>query len=150
MFDPPFDIEVSDLRSDGYNYISDWSWYNKVDGDTAFIYQTNFEDDPIFARLVDIGNWKIRDSIEIKEFIELKHGTLVSPIHKSADTLNFFVQGHRSGLYSNCTVLGSHLTIAFYYPDHDGTVRSKYRKPTSDGFVTEIEKGKEKRTWRTK
>ena len=140
LFEPPAEIRVKDLEKLGYNYIDEWSWYNKVDGDTAFIYQTLFNTDPIFARIVDINNWTIQDSVGIKKFVESKGGLLVTPIFNDNVVTTFFVQGKTSGQFFRCSVNFGHFTIEYHYPDSEDNLRSIYRKPTADGFVVEFEK----------
>jgi len=148
LFDPAFDLTTADLKSRGYNFVKDWSWYQKSNGDTAFIYHAQEDADPIFSRIVSVGNWQLRDSVEIRKFIELKNGKVVSPFYEHDDALEFFVQGQRSGLYSKCVVGGEHLQILFQYPDHGGVIRSKFRKPTTDGFVTEFGEGNQKQSFK--
>src|SRR5687768_2579351 len=81
LFDPTFDLTTADLKSRGYNFVKDWSWYQKINGDTAFIYHAHDDADPIFARIVSIGNWHLKDSVQIWKFIESKNGKVVSPIY---------------------------------------------------------------------
>lgn len=150
LFDAWTEIKVGDLRSAGYHYIDDWSWYNKVNGDTAFIYQTHFDNDPIFSRLVDIHHWKIQDSLGLKDFVESKGGTLVTPMFRDSNGKQFFVQGKSSGQLFRCRLIPNHLIIEFHYPDLGDNLRSKYRKPTDDGFMVEFEKGPDKRSYQTK
>jgi hypothetical protein len=141
LFDPPTEVKVSDLKDAGYNYVDEWSWYNKVDGDTAFIYMTHFDTDPVFSRIVDIGNWKVRDSIGIRNFVESRGGTMVTPMFNDSIANRFFVQGKSSGQFFRCSLTSNHLTIESHYPDTRDNLRSIYRKPTADGFTVEFENG---------
>lgn len=140
LFEAPTDIKVGDLEKLGYNYIDDWSWYNKVDGDTAYIYQTLFNTDPVFTRIVDINNWIIQDSAGIKNFVEANGGTMVTPLYEYSIGTRFFVQGKSSGLFFKCSLIQDHFTIEYHYPDSPDNLRSIYRKPTADGFVVEFER----------
>lgn len=148
IFDPPFNVNAAALKAAGYGYVSDWSWYSKANGDTTIIYHANFEEDPVFSRLVSIGKWDIRDSVGIRAFVESKNGAIQGPVYQKDGTINFFVQGRKSGLYSKCRIMAKHLQIVFFYPDYDGVIRSKFRKPTANGFSTGIGPDNEKYSWK--
>lgn len=138
FFDPPTGINTKDLQELGYSYVDEWSWYNEVNGDTAFIYQTHFNIDPVFSRFIHINNWKIQDSLGIKKFVESKNGALISPLFRDASGTRFFVQGKSSGQFFRCSLTQNHLFIEFHYPDNEENIRSKYRKPSAEGFTIEL------------
>lgn len=123
LFDPPASVKVNDLKVLKYVYIENWSWYNKVNGDTTIIYLTQLDRDPIFSRIIDLNNWRIKDSVGIKKFVESKGGVLVSPIFSDSSATRFFVQGKASRQFSRCSFVSNHLQIEFHYPTSNGVAR---------------------------
>lgn len=150
IFDPVVEIRTSDLIEEEYRYLDEWTWYQKLKGDTAFLFHTNFEEDPVFTRIIDIDNFGRPDSAKLYNFVRSKGGLLASMPECEGDYLVFFVQGQRCGLYSKCFIVGDHLQIVFQFPDTDDINRSNYRIISDGELVTKITKGADVRSFRMK